>query len=470
MQQDTICAIATAPGNGGIAIIRISGADALEYTLPYLYKGGVKISSLPNRQAVFCRFIGDDEQMIDEVVTTAYHAPNSYTGEDVVELSCHGSTYIMQTILKYLFAAGCRLAEPGEFTQRAYLNGKMDLSQAEAVADLIAGESEAQHRMAINQMRGGYSSELNGLREKLLYFVSLIELELDFSEEDVTFANREQLQTLLNELITRISSLERSFQLGNAIKKGVPVAIVGPTNAGKSTLLNRLLGEEKAIVSNIHGTTRDVIEDTMIIDGMLFRFIDTAGLRKTEDEIETIGIERSYKKLNKADIVLLMLSATDIVASDSYKELYADVLNHIQSSQKLIIVLNKSDLLDTQALLDIEKRIKEICGERTSAVIKISASTNQNIEQLKALIAESHKLTKYKQGDMVVSNIRHYTLLQQVHEALNRVNGGLDNDLPGDLLSQDIREAITYLGEITGGQITSDSVLHNIFRHFCIGK
>lgn len=460
---DTICATATAAGMGGIAVIRISGPEALTYTLPCLKKRGKPIE-LPDRQAVFCTFNSSGGDVLDEVVATAFHAPHSYTGENVIEISCHASAYIEQNILQTLIASGCRLAEPGEFTQRAYLNGKMDLSQAEAVADLIASESRAQHRMAMQQMRGSFSNELNELRDKLLHFTSLMELELDFSEEDVTFANRDELLTFAKDIVDRINRLEQSFRLGNAIKKGIPVAIVGPTNAGKSTLLNRLVGEEKAIVSNIHGTTRDVIEDTVVIDGVLYRFIDTAGLRHTEDVVESMGIERSFKKLKEAAIVLVILDITEVIKNGP-PAVYLDVIEHLVPEQRLITVFNKIDLVDEDRIACFNESVL-----KNGSVAYVSASKDRQMDYLRSEIAKAAALPSVAEGDIVISNARHHALLLKANRSLNQVIQGLTNGLSGDLLAQDLREAIHLLGEITGGEITSENILHNIFKHFCIGK
>lgn len=460
--QDTICAIATAPGMGGIAVIRVSGLQAENITLDCLHKN----TSLPDRKAIFTTFYqSDTDEILDEIVVTAFHAPHSYTGENVVEISCHASPFIEQKILQTLIHRGCRMAEPGEFTKRAYLNGKMDLSQAEAVADLIASESKAQHRMAIRQMRGNYSSELDGLREKLLHFIALIELELDFSEEAVEFADRSQLQTLAEEIRLCITRLEHSFRLGNAIKKGIPVAIVGPTNAGKSTLLNSLVGEEKAIVSNIHGTTRDVIEDTVILNGTLFRFIDTAGLRHSVDVVENLGIERSYRKLKEASIVLLVLDLTE-VAEQGLPEVFHDITMQITPEQKFIIVLNKVDKSTT------DKAIEGIPAEVSKArnVCYISAADGQGMDELIAMITSAAILPAETNADIIVSNVRHYNLLKQSRKILERVQTGLNENLSGELLTQDLRQIVNTLGEITGGFITETAILHHIFNHFCIGK
>ncbi|SUB98061.1 tRNA modification GTPase MnmE [Porphyromonas macacae] len=340
----------------------------------------------------------------------------------------------------------------------------MDLSQAEAVADLIASESRAQHRMAMQQMRGSFSNELNGLRDKLLHFTSLMELELDFSEEDVTFANRDELLTFAKDIVDRINRLEQSFRLGNAIKKGIPVAIVGPTNAGKSTLLNRLVGEEKAIVSNIHGTTRDVIEDTVVIDGVLYRFIDTAGLRHTEDVVESMGIERSFKKLKEAAIVLVILDITEVI-KNGLPAVYLDVIEHLVPEQRLITVFNKIDLADEDRIACFNESVL-----KNGSVAYVSASKDRQMDYLRSEIAKAAALPSVAEGDIVISNARHHALLLKANRSLNQVIQGLTNGLSGDLLSQDLREAIHLLGKITGGEITSENILHNIFKHFCIGK
>ncbi|WP_373720697.1 tRNA uridine-5-carboxymethylaminomethyl(34) synthesis GTPase MnmE [Bacteroides heparinolyticus] len=466
-QQDTICATATAPGVGGIAVIRVSGSQAFAVVAAvFVPFGQHTLGELPVRQAIYGRLQCDGE-LIDEVVVVKYRAPHSYTGEDTVEISCHGSLYIQQRVLQACLSAGCRMAAPGEFTRRAYLNGKMDLSQAEAVADLIASESAAQHRLALSQLRGGYSAEFNTLRDRLIQFVSLIELELDFSEEDVEFADRSSLLQLADDISARLKVLMDSFRLGNALKKGIPVAIVGATNVGKSTLLNRLLGEDKAIVSSIHGTTRDVIEDTINIDGVLFRFIDTAGIRMTEDEIENMGIERSYRKLEEATVVLWLADLSGEASPAIDPALVERMRTPIQD-KRVILIANKSDEVS-------EKRIKAFrisLPPELSALPfhAISARFGHGIEELKQAVSTAAHLSDRHEGDIVVSNARHYQLMQDAAEVLDRVRSGLRDGLSGDLLSLDLRYAITLIGEITGSEITSDTILHNIFAHFCIGK
>ncbi|MCD6354386.1 MAG: tRNA uridine-5-carboxymethylaminomethyl(34) synthesis GTPase MnmE, partial [Prolixibacteraceae bacterium] len=424
-------------------------------------KKGKNLGSEPANTLHFGQFVFNEE-VIDDVVVALFKAPHSFTGEDIVEISCHGSVFIQQKILEILTVSGARLARPGEFTQRAFLNGKMDLSQAEAVADLIASSNAGAHRMALNQMRGGFSKEINELREQLLHFTAMVELELDFSEEDVEFADRTELRKLTVKIEKLLRKLKDSFQLGNAIKNGVPVAIVGETNVGKSTLLNSLLNEEKAIVSEIHGTTRDVIEDVLNINGVAFRFFDTAGLRKTTDTIETMGIERSYSKLEQATIVLLVLDLSNPV------ELMLKRLEKIRNrihTQKLIIVGNKADLGFTNA----DKLLSKVRLADNEDIIFISAKQGQNIYSLKQLITEKAQLKDISEQEVIVSNARHYEILKNAHEAISRVLTGLDAGITGDFLAQDIRECLHYLGEITG-EISTDEVLGHIFKNFCIGK
>ena len=460
----TITAISTAPGVGGIAVIRVSGNDAVKHSNA-IFSTRKKAFSLLHQEAntvIFGSVMNAAGDTIDEVLVTVFRAPHSFTGEDVVEISCHGSLFVQQQILQLLLEQGCVLAKPGEFTQRAFLNGKMDLSQAEAVADLIASTSAASHRMAINQMRGGFSTELTKLRTQLLDFVSLVELELDFNEEDVEFADRTKLKTLATDIQQLIVKLSDSFRVGNALKNGVPVALVGETNVGKSTLLNVLLNEEKAIVSEIHGTTRDVIEDSVNIDGITFRFIDTAGIRDTKDKIESMGIERTYKKIEQASIVLWIVDCTQL---SEHIEWLTERIAKRAVGKKIILVFNKIDkiAIDEREVLGL--LFEQFEGER----IYISARDHINTEGLKKALIIAAQLPEINPGDVVVSNMRHYEALQHAHTAIRRVIEGIESGISGDFLSQDIRECMHYLGEITG-QISNDEILGNIFGKFCIGK
>lgn len=470
MNQDTICAIATAEG-GAIGTIRVSGDNAIAITSNIFrpLKSGKVLETQSAYSLTFGR-IYKDEEVIDEVLVSLFRNPHSYTGEDATEITCHGSSYILQQVMQLLIANGCRLAQPGEFTQRAFLNGKMDLSQAEAVADLIASTSAATHRLAMSQMRGGFSRQLTDLRNKLLHFTSMIELELDFSEEDVEFADRTALEALANEIESVISRLVHSFSVGNAIKSGVPVAIIGETNAGKSTLLNLLLNEEKAIVSDIHGTTRDVIEDTINLGGVTFRFIDTAGIRETTDTIESLGIERTFQKLDQAEIVLWMIDATDALVQVG--QLSEQILPRCEGKH-LILVCNKMDLIseDQKSILMTNLQailVKQFATESLDLVF-ISAKTREHTAELeKRIIAAAH-LPTVSPNDVIVTNIRHYEALNRALDAIHRVQQGLDLQISGDFLSQDIRECIFHLSDIAG-EVTNDMVLQNIFEHFCIGK
>ena len=461
INSDIICAISTAPGNGAIAVIRLSGNESISLCDKVFQSPSNK--RLIDQQANTVHFgtLRDGDKIIDEVVVALFKAPHSYTGEDVVEISCHGSVYLQQQILQLLTRNGARLAKPGEFTLRAFLNGKMDLSQAEAVADLIASTSSSSHQVAIQQMRGGFSSEIANLRDRLLNFISLLELELDFSEEDVEFADRKQLNDLLNNIQNLIQKLLKSFDLGNVIKNGVPVAIVGHTNVGKSTLLNRILNEEKAIVSDIAGTTRDVIEDVINIEGISFRFIDTAGIRETADEIESIGIERTYERIAKASIVLLLVDATE--NNTDIEKAIKTVKNKLgDTSKKLIVVINKIDKSDRY--INIEHLL-----DKQDAQVKISAKTGENTDVLISELLSVVNLNALNQDDVIVTNARHYEALEKASESLQRAIDGLNTGITGDFLAQDIRETLHYLGEITG-EITTDEVLGNIFKNFCIGK
>lgn len=465
--NDTICAIATAPG-GAIGLIRISGPRAITCLTPLFRPAGNKpLNKRPDHSLTFGQLTDPSTgEMIDEVLVSLFHAGHSYTGEESVEISCHGSSYILNRVISLLISEGCRSARPGEFTQRAFLNGRMDLSQAEAVADLIASQSAASHRIAMSQMRGDFSKALARLREQLLHITSLMELELDFSEEDVEFADRQQLITLTEEIITAISRLVKSFHTGNSIKKGVPVAIIGPTNAGKSTLLNALLHEERAIVSDIHGTTRDTIEDCITLGGILFRFIDTAGIRETTDTIENLGIERSFRMADQADIVLLV---TDCCGNTLSSEQMAEIIRRC-SGKSLIHLINKMDLNTPTAHDTASSPTSSSTYTGTIAqTLYISAKEQQGIEELEQLLTDiiSQQLS---QEELLITNARHFEALTHALDAILRVKTGMEEGLPGDLISQDLRECIFHLAEIVGGQITSDEVLHTVFREFCIGK
>ncbi|WP_049132955.1 tRNA uridine-5-carboxymethylaminomethyl(34) synthesis GTPase MnmE, partial [Bacteroides fragilis] len=405
------------------------------------------------------------EEMIDEVLVSLFRAPHSYTGEDSTEITCHGSSYILQQVMQLLIKNGCRMAQPGEYTQRAFLNGKMDLSQAEAVADLIASSSAATHRLALSQMRGGFSKELTTLREKLLNFTSMIELELDFSEEDVEFADRSALRRLADEIEEVIARLANSFSVGNVIKNGVPVAIIGETNAGKSTLLNVLLNEDKAIVSDIHGTTRDVIEDTVNIGGITFRFIDTAGIRETSDTIESLGIERTFQKLDQAEIVLWMIDSADAI---SQLTLLSDKILPRCEHKQLILVFNKVELINETQKNELTSQFSEHIGSEIESIF-ISAKQRLHTDELQQRLVAAAHLPTVTQNDVIVTNVRHYEALTRALDAIHRVQEGLDANISGDFLSQDIRECIFHLSDIAG-EVTNDMVLQNIFAHFCIGK
>ena len=446
--NDTICALATAPG-GAIGIIRISGPQALEILSRVFTKD---VSAAP-ANTIHYGHIKNGAEIVDEVMVSLFRAPHSYTGEDSVEISCHGSRYILNKVLNQLIAEGCRQAGPGEFTQRAYLNGKMDLSQAEAVADLIASTNQATHQIAMSQLRGHFSSKLAQLREQLLKLTSLLELELDFSDhEDLEFADRSELMELTKTIDNHITHLFNSFETGQAIKQGIPVAIVGKTNVGKSTLLNRLLKDDRAIVSDVHGTTRDTIEDTIDIKGITFRFIDTAGIRQTQDEVEQIGITRTYAAIDKARIVLWLIDS-----EPSIKEIN-DILQRTDN-KKLIVIKNKSDKADNNSYNSLKLPF-----------ISISAKFGKGIEELEQAIYEAADIPTLTENDIIVTNARHYEALVRAHEHIQRVIDGLQMQLSGDLLSEDLRLTLDTLAEITGGQITPNEVLGNIFKNFCVGK
>jgi tRNA modification GTPase len=462
--ETTICAISTAPGTGGIAVIRLSGNKAIEIadTVFSSKKEENTLLNQPANTVTFRQLQTAGEEVIDDVLVTVFRAPHSFTGEDIVEISCHGSIYIQQRILELLIVNGCQLAAPGEFTQRAFLNGKMDLTQAEAVADLIASNSASSHRMAMNQMRGGFSEKLIQLRTQLMDFVSLIELELDFSEEDVEFANRAQLKDLSIAIEAHIMSLANSFRVGNALKNGIPVALVGETNVGKSTLLNLLLNDDKAIVSEIHGTTRDTIEDLVNVQGITFRFIDTAGIRKTSDKIESIGIERTFKKIEQAAIVLWILDCTQL---SEHIEWLTGKIEEKAEGKQIILVFNKIDKITSEEKEVLSHLFSPFEGER----IFISAKDHTNIQELENALIRAAQIPELHPGDVVVNNIRHYEALQKALSAIQRVIESMETGVTSDFLSRDIRECMFYLGEITG-QISNDEVLGNIFGKFCIGK
>ena len=447
----TICALATAPG-GALGIIRISGPKALEI----LSRVFTKNLTEADGNTIHYGHIKDGEVVVDEVLVSVFRAPHSYTGEESAEISCHGSRYILNKVLALLIENGCRQAEPGEFTQRAYLNGKMDLSQAEAVADLIASSNKATHQIAMSQLRGHFSSQLAQLREQLLKLTSLLELELDFSDhEDLEFADRNELQELTKTIDNHITRLARSFETGQALKQGIPVAIAGKTNVGKSTLLNTLLKDDRAIVSDIHGTTRDTIEDTIDIRGITFRFIDTAGIRQTTDAIEQIGINRTYAAIEKARIVLWLIDAKP--SEEEIKDMHERC-----KDKSLVIIQNKID----KTREDVNSSLSAF----QAPLLKISAKYNQGIDDLEQAIYQAANIHDLQQDDVIVTNARHYDALTRAHEHILRVIDGLQLQLSGDLLSEDLHQALDTLAEITGGQITPNEVLGNIFKNFCVGK
>ena len=465
--DDTIAAPATIPGTGAITVIRISGAEALAVAGKVVK---CKSKSLESSDANSVRYgivYGEDGSIVDEVLASVFKAPHSYTGEDSVEISCHASSFVASEILRLLCDAGARMAEPGEFTRRAFVNGKMDLAQAEAVADVISSSSSASLKVAMNQLRGGFSSELKEIRKRLLEITSLLELELDFSEEDVEFADRGKLSALLDEVLNHITSLASSFRQGNAIRNGVPVAIVGAVNAGKSTLLNSLLGDDRAIVSDIPGTTRDTVEETMTVDGILFRFIDTAGLRESEDEIEKIGISRSLKKLSEAQIVLAVLDSTD--SAEVNETIINDIVSKIDPVEQLLIVLfNKVDIIAPNTNVTL---LNNNVSSTNSKVINlyISAKDGSGLDLLKKQLVLSQKDVTSDSDHAFVTNFRHYEALQKAASALEKVRSSVAHGLTPDLIAEDLRDALSHLGSITG-EVTPDEVLGQIFERFCIGK
>ena len=467
--EECICALAT-PAGGAIGIIRLSGSEAIRLTdKVFVSVSGKQLSAAKPNTLHYGEIKDKDGHTIDDVLVSVFRAPHSYTGEDSTEISCHGSRYILQQVLQRLIEVGCRQAEPGEYTRRAYMNGKLDLSQAEAVADLIASTNKATHQMALSQLKGHFSSELTLLREKLLKMTSLLELELDFSDhEELEFADRSELRALAAEIEKKITTLAHSFETGNALKLGVPVAIVGKTNVGKSTLLNRLLHEEKAIVSNIHGTTRDVIEDTTLIDGITFRFIDTAGIRKTDDVVENIGIERTYQKMEEAKIVIWLLDAQPTEAE-------IEDMKEKNLGKKMLMVFNKIDEISfDKALLPSDENSQTSSSislsDENVSILNISARTGENVSGLEQALVRAADIPEITENDVIVTSARHYEALLRADESLSRVLESMDMGMSGDIIAEDLKMVLEELGEITGGQISSQETLNNIFKHFCIGK
>ncbi len=463
--ENTIAAPSTAPG-GAVAVIRVSGPEALDCA-DHIFRGKTSLAQAKGYSLHFGSIREADGSLIDEVLVSVFRAPHSYTGENAVEIACHGSGYIVSRILARLLENGVKMAAPGEFTQRAFLHGKMDLSQAEAVADLIAAQTAAAHRIALKQLKGGFSEELAGMRSELLHLASLLELELDFSDEEVEFADRTQLRELVDKVLAHCQKLIESFRLGNAIKNGVPVAIVGNTNSGKSTLLNALLGENRAIVSDIAGTTRDTIEETCNLDGVLFRFIDTAGLRESSDTIERIGIERAYEKLAAAQLVLATLDLgaplPDLLASAR------DIAGRVTDEQQLVFLLNKADKVRTDAARAAQEALTPLLNAPGRQVFVISAKSGAGLEELRHALAASWQNLDTASETTLVTNTRHLEALQCAAAALDRVRDGLCTTLPSDLVAQDLRECLYHLGSIVG-EVSNNEILGNIFEHFCIGK
>lgn len=461
--QDTIVALATPSGAGAIAIIRLSGPDAITVVASHFKSVRNKDLAKQKSHTIHLGHIVDDDKTYDEVLVSIFKDPHSYTGENVIEISCHGSPYIQQQIIQLFLRNGCRMADAGEFTLRAFLNGKLDLSQAEAVADLIASDSEASHQIAMQQMRGGFSSEIKKLREELLNFASLLELELDFAEEDVEFADRSQFKTLLNRIQEVLKRLIDSFAVGNVIKNGIPVAIIGEPNVGKSTLLNALLNEERAIVSDIAGTTRDTIEDEIAIGGIGFRFIDTAGIRDTKDVIESIGIQKTFEKIEQAQVVLFLVDGLQISSDKSITALQLEIekIKNKYPLKPLLVLLNKSDRLTNTD--------KKTINQQLSTVNYISAKTGEGVDTLKSKLLEFVNTGALRNNETIVTNTRHYDALLKSLEEIEKVQIGIESGLSGDLMAIDLKEALYHLGEITG-QVSNDELLGNIFANFCIGK
>jgi tRNA modification GTPase len=461
IHNDTIVALATPSGNGAIAVIRLSGEHAITIAeTQFKSVSGKQLNKQPTH-TIHLGHIIDNKRIIDEVLVSVFKNPNSYTGENVIEISCHGSNYIQQEIIQLFLRKGCRMANAGEFTLRAFLNGKLDLSQAEAVADLIASDNEASHQIAMQQMRGGFSSEIAKLREELLNFASLIELELDFAEEDVEFADRSQFKELVERITFVLKRLIDSFAVGNVIKNGIPVAIVGEPNVGKSTLLNALLNEERAIVSEIAGTTRDTIEDEISIGGIGFRFIDTAGIRDTQDVIETIGIKKTFEKIDQAQVVIYLFDAHDFKDQSPVLKVELEKIKNKYPQKPLLVIANKIDKVDDILISKIQSEIPEIK--------LLSAKTGFGVEQLTNSLLDLINTGALRNNETIVTNSRHYDALLKAFEEVQKVKNGLETDLSGDLLAIDIRQALFHFGEITG-EITNDDLLGNIFANFCIGK
>ncbi len=487
LSDSTICAPATSVGAGAVSVVRVSGLQAIECVSKiFVSAKGRQLSRMKGFTMCYGSIMAAEGEVLDDAVVAVFRSPHSYTGEDMVEISCHASPYIVSEILRLLYGSGCRSAAPGEFTKRAFLNGKMDLTQAEAVADVIASETKASHKIAMQQLRGGFSKDLDQMRQQLLKIVSLMELELDFSEEEVQFADRTELKSLLDKATKHISELISSFKLGNAIKNGVPVAIVGATNTGKSTLLNAILGEDRAIVSSIAGTTRDTIEDTVNIDGILFRFIDTAGIRRTLETIEIAGIERTYYKIKQASVVLLML---DFTRQDNFEESLKTLGSKLSKDKTLIILLNKIDEKpvsltnlfdakdaagaeaggDVESVCDSLSRMAALNGLSPIGILPISAKKQEGLDKLRELLASSQQSMRPRGECVLVANLRHYNALKDAYDSLLKAAVAIDEHRPADLVCQDIREALYSIGTIVG-EISSDEILGNIFKNFCIGK
>ncbi|WNM17762.1 tRNA uridine-5-carboxymethylaminomethyl(34) synthesis GTPase MnmE [Flavobacterium capsici] len=465
INHETIVALATPSGAGAIAIIRLSGNDAISIAESVFQSVSGKKLSKQKTHTIHLGHIVEEGKVYDQVLVSNFKNPNSYTGEDVVEISCHGSTYIQQQIIQLLLRKGAKMAQAGEFTLRAFLNGKLDLSQAEAVADLISSDNEASHQIAMQQMRGGFSNEIAKLREELLNFASLIELELDFAEEDVEFADRSQFKELLNRIEFVLKRLIDSFAVGNVIKNGIPVAIVGEPNVGKSTLLNALLNEERAIVSDIAGTTRDTIEDELVIDGIGFRFIDTAGIRETKDVVESIGIKKTFEKIEQAQVVIYLFDGSKFKSSSSQFVIELEQIKNKYPQKPLVILINKKDVLSEEEISNINLKLENLHLKQ----ILISAKNKEGIDELKNTLLSFVNTGALRNNETIVTNTRHYDSLLKALEEIQKVKFGMETNLSSDLMAIDIKQALYYFGEITG-EVTNDELLGNIFANFCIGK